>query len=156
MARKAVVDRDIVLNMLKEGKTTQYIANKFSVSRQAIDLYRRDFISSGSLPNQRAKRTGTERIKTERKRATLLECNVVSLDEQIELIIKAFGALKRLPQLEAELEIYKRKCENAVQEIQLLREAVKKRQNQEHRWYVVQQQMDSDASLEKGGEPHNF
>ncbi len=146
MARKAVVDKDVVLNMLKEGKTTQDIANKFGVSRQAIDLYRKDFINSGLLPNQRATRTRTERTIKERKVATPPGCKVASLDEQIELIIKAFGALKRLPQLEAELEVYKRKCENAAQEIQMLREAEQKRQNQERRWHVVQQR-DSSASL---------
>lgn len=134
MARKAIVDRDIVLNMLREGKTTQDIANKFGVSRQAIDLHRKGFINSGLLHNQRATRT-----RIEKKEATPLERNAVSLDEQIDLIIKAFGALKRLPQLEAELETYKRKYENAAHEIQLLREAEQKRQDQERRWHVVQQ-----------------
>ena len=57
MARKAIVDKDIVLNMLKGGETTQHIADEFNVSRQAIDLYRRDFIKKGLLPNQRATRT---------------------------------------------------------------------------------------------------
>ena len=56
MARKAIVDRDIVLICLREGKTTQYIAEQFGVNRQAIDLHRRDFISRGLLPNQRAAR----------------------------------------------------------------------------------------------------
>jgi len=54
MARKAIVDRDLVLTWLREGKTTEYIAEQYSVSRQAIDLHRRDFISRGLLPDQRA------------------------------------------------------------------------------------------------------
>ena len=51
MTRKAVVDRDTILNMLREGKTTQNIAEKYGVSRQAIDLHRRDYIKKGLLPN---------------------------------------------------------------------------------------------------------
>ncbi len=56
MARKAIVNKNIILNKLKDGETTQSIAENFNVSRQAIDLYRRDFIKKGLLPNQRALR----------------------------------------------------------------------------------------------------
>lgn len=50
MARKAIVNKDTVLRMLREGETTQRIAEGFNVSRQAIDLYRKDFIGKGLLP----------------------------------------------------------------------------------------------------------
>jgi len=59
---------------------------------------------------------------------------IASLDQQIELIIEAFGALKRLPELEGELEKYKRDYENALQEIERLREAEQKRRAQEQRF----------------------
>jgi transposase-like protein len=134
MARKAVVDRDVVLDMLKEGKTTQEIANKFGVSRQAIDLHRKDFISNGLLHDQRAPRT-----RTETREAPPPERDTVSLDEQIDLVIKAFGALKRLPKLEAELETCQRQYEDAAHEIRLLRDAEQRRQNQERRWHEAQQ-----------------
>ena len=49
MARKAIVDRNTVLQLLKEGKTSQNIATQFGVSRQAIDLHRKEFIRTGLL-----------------------------------------------------------------------------------------------------------
>ena len=129
MARKAIVDRDLVLNWLREGKTTQYIAEQYDVSRQAIDLHRRDFISRGLLPDQRAARE-----KRAAKETVPPKQIIASLDQQIELIIEALGALKRLPELEAELEKYKRDYENALQEIERLREGEQKRQEQEQRF----------------------
>ena len=51
MARKAIVDRNVVLQLLKEGKTSQSIASQFGVSRQAIDLYRKEFVHAGLLPS---------------------------------------------------------------------------------------------------------
>jgi len=51
MARKATVDRNLVLQFLKEGKTSQSIATQFGVSRQAIDLYRKEFFRTGLLQN---------------------------------------------------------------------------------------------------------
>jgi len=148
MARKAIVDKDIILNMLKEGETTQRIAEKFGVSRQAIDLHRRVFINNGLLHDRRAtriKRATKETVPPKRN-------NIVSLDQQIELIIKAFSALKRLPELESELERYKRKYENAVQKIEHLREIEQKRQDQEHRWLLVQDRKDIRTSLKESGE----
>ena len=129
MARKAVVDRDLILTWLREGKTTQHIAEQFGVSRQAVDLHRRDFISRGLLPDQRAvreKRAPKETVPPKR--------STISLNEQIDLTIEAFGALKRLPELEAELEKYKHDYENALKEIERLREAEQKRQEQEQRF----------------------
>ncbi len=160
MARKAIVDRDIILDMLREGETTQYIAEKFGVSRQAIDLHRRHFINRGLLPNQRAtgiRRAAQEAIPPERKPASSkepvpTEHQIISLDEQIDLIIKAFSALKRLPELEAELETYKGKYADAAQEIEQLQQAEKKRHDQERRWLLVQRQGDTDTLPERSDE----
>ncbi len=160
MTRKAIVDRDTILNMLREGKTTQNIAEKFGVSRQAIDLHRRDFINQGLLPNQRAvrtKRVTEESVPPQRKpvppkEPVPPERNIISLDEQIDLIINAFNALKRLPELEAELESYKRKYENSVQEIERLQEREKKRDEQERRWFSVQRQSDINNPSSTSGE----
>ncbi|MDP2730737.1 MAG: hypothetical protein Q8O55_09690, partial [Dehalococcoidales bacterium] len=100
MARKAVVNKDIIISLLKEGETTQSIADKFNVSRQAIDLHRRDFIEKGLLPDQRAVRTrkasDTQKQKPTSSGEALSSRDTVSLDEQIDLIISAFNALKRL------------------------------------------------------------
>jgi len=132
MARKAIVDKDLVLNLLKEGKTTKHIAEQFGVSRQAIDLHRREFISMNLLPDQRAgrkQRTAKETLTPER--------SVVSLDQQIDLIIAAFSALKSLPKLEAELEKYKRDYKNSLQEIERLRKSEQKRQEQEQQFNTL-------------------
>ena len=152
MTRKAIVDKDIILNMLREGKTTQYIAEKFNVSRQAVDLHRRGFISRGLLQDQRAPRIRrvTKEAVPPGYKTVPPEHKTVSLDEQIQLFIEAFSALKRKPELETELEIYKRKYEHAVQEIERLQEAEQKRQDQELRWLRVQRQRDIHTSSEKG------
>ena len=44
MARKATVDVEMVARMLRDGQSTQAVAEHFGVSRQAIDLHRRKFI----------------------------------------------------------------------------------------------------------------
>ena len=150
MARKAIVNKEIILSMLKEGASTQSIAERFNVSRQAIDLHRKDFIARGLLPDQRAVRTRKvlEQVAPQRQSLVSTQAapapNTMSLDEQIDLIIDAFNALKRLPQLEKEVETYKRDYEKAVQEIERLKEAEKKRLDQEGRWLLTQHQHDTN------------
>ncbi len=150
MARKAIVNKDIILSMLKEGATTQSIAGKFNVSRQAIDLYRRDFIEKGLLPNQRAIRTrkAPKEITPQKQKLISVEQSlpskdIVSLNEQIDLIINAFNALKRLPQLEKEVATYKQEYEKALHEIERLKENEKKRLDQESRWLLTQHHNDT-------------
>ncbi len=153
MARKAIVNKDIILSMLREGETTQRIAEKFNVSRQAIDLHRRDFIEKGLLPNQRAVRTrkapkeaAPQKQNLISPRQSPLSKDIVSLDEQIDLIINAFNALKRLPQLEKEVETYKQEYENALHEIERLKENEKKRLDQESRWLLTQHHNDTNPA----------
>lgn len=153
MARKAIVNKDIILSMLKEGGTTQRIAEKFNVSRQAIDLYRRDFIEKGLLPNQRAVRTrkapreaAPQKQKLISPRQSPPSKDIVSLDKQIDLIINAFNALKRLPQLEKEVETYKQEYENALHEIERLKENEGKRLDQESRWLLTQRHNDTNPA----------
>lgn len=148
MARKAVVDKDIVLKMLREGSTTQHVADQFGVSRQAIDIYRREFINSGLLGNQRAART--KRIIT--KETARPERKIISLEQQIDLVIEAFSALKRLPVLEAELEKCKRDYEHALGEMEHLQDAEHKRREQELRWLSVQLGSDINTLPNKSGE----
>ena len=144
MARKATIDKELVLQMLREGKTTQHIADQFGVSRQAVDLHRRDFINRGLLPDQRAGRQ-TRVVKE----AVPANRGIPSLDQLVDLVIEAFSALKRLPQLEADLEKYQRDYETAVQEIERLQNAEQKRQDQELRWHQVQHQKDAGSSSDK-------
>ena len=153
MARKAIVNKDIILSMLREGETTQRIAERFNVSRQAIDLHRRDFIEKGLLSNQRAVRTKKVTKEAVSQKQNLIlrkECptskNIITLDEQIDLIINAFKALKRLPQLEKEVETYKHEYENALKEIERLKETGKKRLDQESRWLNTQRQNGTDSA----------
>ena len=151
MARKAIVNKDIILSMLREGGTTQSIAEKFNVSRQAIDLHRRDFIEKGLLPNQRAVRTRKAPRQATTQKQDLISSKQfsssqdrVSLDGQIDLIINAFNALKRLPQLEKEVETYKQEYENAVHEIERLKDNEQKRLDQESRWLLTQRHHDTN------------
>ncbi len=145
MARKAIVDKDSILSLLREGETTQHIADKFNVSRQAIDLHRKDFIKKGLLPDQRASRirkvrneddTNGQKLMTPKEIFPLKD--IGTLDDQIDLIINAFNALKRLPYLEKEIEKYKQEYETALQEIERLKENEKKRLDQERRWLLTQ------------------
>ncbi len=153
MARKAIVDKDAILGMLRDGETTRYIAEKYNVSRQAIDLYRRDFIKKGFLPDRRAARTrkSTEETVPQEPKPVLPARQLptpegpVSLDEEIDLIISAFNALKRLPLLEEELEKYRQENEKALREIEQLKEKERKRLDQESRWLLTQQNNDGNS-----------
>ncbi len=109
-------------------------------------MHRKDFIERGLLPDQRATRIKITKEAVSAKQTGPPEQKTVPLDAQIELVIEAFSALKRLPELETELVIYKRKYEQATQEIERLREAEKRRQDQELRWLQAQQQRDRQAS----------
>ena len=153
VARKAIVNKDIILGMLRDGETTQHIAEKFNVSRQAIDLHRRDFIKKGLLLNQRAVRAGKVPKEAPFQTQNLISPmrsqpskDIISLDEQIELIVSAFNALKRLPQLEKEAETYKQEYENALHEIERLKENEKKRLDQERRWLLAQRRNDTTSA----------
>jgi len=155
MARKAIVDKDIILDLLKKGETTQRIAERFKVSRQAIDLHRKEFINNGLLPDKRAARTrkaqiefGSSPTESENENSgvkqpvlirshTPQQENIETLDTQIELLIDAFNALKRLPSLEKELEILKTENEKAKLEIESLKAREKKRLEQESRWMLI-------------------
>ena len=135
MARKATVDVDKVMQMLREGQSTQSVAEYFGVSRQAIDLHRHKFIQSGQLVDRRAPRRTAP--LPEGDETGVKGSPAVSLDSLIELIIEAFDSLKQVPKLEAELEQYKRDYQKAAEQIELLEKAVSKRNEQEARWKVV-------------------
>jgi len=112
MARKAIVDRNTVLQLLKEGKSSQTIGAQFGVSRQAIDLYRKDLsaLDCYRLPllavPQLLLPAGIfgalqtpPQVKTaaETKSITLpVTPREVSLDQMIDLIIRAFDAMRRV------------------------------------------------------------
>ena len=155
MARKAIVDKEIILDLLKKGETTQRIAERFKVSRQAIDLHRKEFIKKELLPDKRAARNRkdsveipiyskdfeTENITVEQpgfvKTQTPRQESIESLDAQIDLIIKAFNALKRLTILEKELDTLKQENEAAKLEIERLKAQENKRLEQEKRWMLI-------------------
>ena len=153
MARKAIVNKDEILSMLREGETTRSIAEKFNVSRQAIDLHRKDFIEKGLLPDKRAVRVKEQVKETAPQNQSPISTSppplpddAASLDAQIDLMISAFNALKRLPQLEKEVETYKQQYEQALTEIESLKETERKRLNQESRWRLTQSQDDTEPA----------
>jgi hypothetical protein len=131
-----------VLQLLKEGKTSRSIANQFGVSRQAIDLYRKEFIQTGLM--QRASgplpvttpQLPTPEVST--KPTVPITPHDVSLDQVIELMIKALVALKRIPELEAEVEKYRRDYTVLLKLNEQLEESEKKRKEQEERWLQAQ------------------
>ena len=155
MARKAIVDKDIILDLLKKGETTQRIATRFNVSRQAIDLHRKEFINSGLLPDKRATRSrkitiDSETDRNENKPGTFEvpepvlikeqaphNENIESLDAQIDLLISAFNALKRIPVVEKELEALRKEYESAKLENERLKMLENKRLEQEKRWMLI-------------------
>ena len=132
MARKATVDVDKVIQMLRDGQSTQSVAEYFGVSRQAIDLHRHKFIKSGQLVDRRAPRTTPASVGS--SDTEIKASPAVPLDSLIELIIQAFDSLKQVPRLEAELEKYKRDYQKATEKIEQLEKAVSKRNEQEIRW----------------------
>ena len=134
MARKPIVDTNLVLQMLQEGRSTREVADHYSVSRQAIDLHRKRFISQGILQEKRAGRVQ----KPVNKPHPLTQG--YSLEELIDLVLEAFTALKRMPALEADLERYKNDYETALREIERLKQAEEKRTEQEKRWLSAQKQ----------------
>ena len=143
MARKPIVDRNTVLQLLKEGKTSQTIAAQFSVSRQAIDLHRKEFIRTGLLPSAGSTPLPVATPQTitpivSFKTASAITPKDISFDQMIELFIKAFTALKRIPELEAEVEKYRREHEDLLKQIEQLEEHEKKRKEQETRWLQAQ------------------
>lgn len=144
MARKAIVDRNTVLQLLKEGKTSQSVATQFGVSRQAIDLYRKEFVSNGLLQGSHTPLPTALPPVVESPPVTKtpapLNPQELSLDQMIELLIKALSALKRLPQLEAEVARYRHDYEELFMQIEQLEEREKKRREQEDRWLHAQNQ----------------
>ena len=164
MARKAIVDKEKILDLLNKGETTQKIAEKFKVSRQAIDLHRKEFISKGLLPDKRAVRRRKEKptfinsIKKNEydnpreKQSAIMHSkptqseSAVSLDAQIDLMISAFNALKQLPFVEKELDTLKQENERIKQEIERLTNRQRKRMEQEDRWMLIKPEDIPDPS----------
>lgn len=144
MARKATVDRDTVLHLLREGKTSQSIASQYGVSRQAIDLYRKQLKSPSllaataptALPPQEAVIPPPPLPRTA-DTATPAPQPQVSLDQMIELMIQAFSAMKRLPELEMELKQMQEQYETVKAQISNLEEREKRRLEQESRWQAA-------------------
>ena len=139
MARKPIVDRNTVLQLLKEGKTSQFIATQFGVSRQAIDLHRKEFIRTGLLLGSDTTPLPAATPKTTAPAVAAKPVfdptsKDISFDQMIDLFIKAFAALKRIPGLETELEKYRREHEDLLKQIEQLEELEKKRKEQETRW----------------------
>ena len=142
MARKAIVNRNVVLQLLKEGKTSQSIASQFGVSRQAIDLYRKEFVRAGLLQGSAAPLPPVTSpaiiMSVSPKQKPAITSHDVSFDQMIDLMIKAFDALKHAPELETEVAKYRRDYEGLLKKIEQLEESEKKRQEQETRWIQSQ------------------
>ena len=154
MARKPIVNRDVVLNMLQEGSSTQQVADHFHVSRQAIDLHRRDFIKQGVLKDIKAPRksrripspepvmpseTPADNTAPETRATAAPSGATASLDDLIELLITAFAALKQVPELESQLEQYKHAYRRTLKEVERLTVDIQRRKDQEQRWNLTQQ-----------------
>jgi hypothetical protein len=156
MARKAIVDRETVLQMLREGKTSKAIAEQFGVSRQAIDLYRKQFANSKLL---NAAPTSTPQVSSKPKDLTVdhpipqqmsgsesvsyptqptAAHPALSLDDLVDLIIQAFTALKRVKELEVEIAGLRKNYDAVLQQVEQLQAREQKRREQEARWIHAQ------------------
>jgi cell division protein FtsL len=153
MARKAIVDRETVLQLLREGQTSKAIADRFGVSRQAIDLYRK-YLSNFIPPNDIEKPQATNEPKPTSVYQPKVESvsghekppyptrtstrSALSLDEMVDLIIEAFSALRRVKELESEISTLKKKSDALLQQIEQLEVREQKRKEQEARWIHAQ------------------
>jgi hypothetical protein len=154
MARKAIVDREMVLQLLREGQTSKAIAERFGVSRQAIDLYRKQ-LPGGASPKTRASKPvmsgepksaftyqHTPGPSPEPKHASystgLVQAPSLSLDEMVDLVIQAFSALKRVNELEAEISKLRKSYDAMLQQVEQLQAREQKRKEQEARWIHAQ------------------
>jgi len=154
MARKAIVDREIVLQLLQEGQTSKAIAERFGVSRQAIDLYRKQ-MPGNTLPEIRV----TQPVMSGESKSGLTyqhipepppepkrvpystgtaQTPVLSLDELVDLVIQAFSALKRVKELETDISRLRKSYDALLQQVEQLQAREQKRREQEARWIHAQ------------------
>lgn len=130
MARKAVVERNTVLQLLKEGNTSQSIATRFGVSRQAIDLYRKQFVNQGLLDGKTTRRSGkkpaSEAAPQPASKPVAKPPEGIPLAQMIDTLVKVSSDLKRIPELEAEKEKYRRAYEELLKEIEQLEQRGKR------------------------------
>ena len=150
MARKAIVDRETVLQLLREGKTSQSIASQFGVSRQAIDLHRKEFVRTGVLTAARVPREPAP-VKTPPQTPSPLPVTTapvrtpkaenISLDQMIDILIRSLAAMKRLPELENEVAVLRQRHEAAIAKITELEERERKRLDQETQWQEAQKSL---------------
>ena len=145
MARKAMVDREKVLQLLREGQTSQSIAGQFGVSRQAIDLHRKEFLRTGALdarvmrqPAPTVTRQSPPPLAAAPAPRKTPKAATVSLDQMIDLLIQSFAAMKKLPELELEVNKLKQQYETALAQLAQMEEREKKRLEQEARWREAQ------------------
>lgn len=145
-------------NYSREGKTSQTIASQYGVSRQAIDLYRKQFVNSGLLPETRPAKPVTaaeprvgiqdtyhhtpepvpEPKPPPYSTTTNTALPTLSLDQMVDLIIQAFSALKRVPELKAEIAKIRKNYESVLQQVEQLQIREQKRKEQEARWIHAQ------------------
>jgi len=151
MARKAIVDREKVLQLLREGKSSGIIAGQFGVSRQAIDLYRKEFLRTGILEPGTSSPI-SPKIETKPPSPHLSKTAVlkpakstgVNLDQMIDLLIQSLTAMKKIPELEKELLRLRQQNERALSQIVQLEEREQKRLEQEARWRDAQKPLNSN------------
>lgn len=140
-----MVDREKVLELLRAGQTSQSIAGQFGVSRQAIDLHKKEFIRTGALDARVIRQpapAGTQQspppLTTTPATVQTPKAATVSLDQMIDLLIQSFAAMKKLPELEMEVNKLKQQYETALAQLAQVEEREKKRLEQEARWREAQ------------------
>jgi len=124
-------DEQQILELLQqpERPTDEEIAGQVGCSREWVRQKRHDFEKRNLIEPRPAKRRGIK----------VVAVSELSLDGTIDLIIKAFSALKQLPELLAELDKYKRGYSNALEQLALYEKDSKKRQGQEMTFKLAQQ-----------------
>ena len=130
--RTPKVNKEEVKNQLLKGISPEAIAKYQGCARQYISDIKRQYERKGVVfPTTRP---GRKPQKVEAK--PLID---TTMEDQVELTIQAFEALKRQPELEAERDKYRRGYENLKEQFELTEKDKTKRIRQQQRWELAKQ-----------------
>lgn len=139
--RPGKVNKDTVLEALKAGKNDTEIAEAQDCQRQYIQYLRRGWEKDGTLPT---------RVKFQRRIIAVAKpIAELSLDQSIEVMLVAFERASKYPEMETELEKYKRGYAHAMELLHQCEEGDRKKKDQEMRFKVAQQQGEINPPLRR-------
>lgn len=150
MGRPKTIPREDVLPLLKQGMGDVEVATYFTekgkrVSKQGIRLIRLEFEKTGELERRERRRGRRPRVRDDGHKT--------ELEQVIDLSIKAFEALKKLPLIEAELVKTRHCLKNALEMLETERKEGERYKDQERRFKLAVTQGDAKPPLNTSGKP---